>query len=375
MGNPPEKWNIIAPRVHERYEIEWENNGLQPACLLFTQANSWSALTRLAPNYAVERSQRTVARASHSDQSNTPNQELSRLESLPAELHCLIIEQMTNSKKDLVALALASPILRAQVIVWARRSSSTPPWMGIEIGCLDIEYHQPLPQWVLMSCPKATPSPSPPPPELEWSAAFDMLFPPPRWPSQSDNRLLRDLQAASSGLPESLPLHVWALRNLTTRQYVRCYRKIGDQQTWVETDRRFPVLKVHGGITNERLSVEDVLIMRFCNFLPQHRTRFAQHHLDGKPSLEEVWAGHRFDTVQFQGQELLNAGFSDITVEVVEGAFQLFERMYSKEIRSVVLKAKLHNMARFCCIKDIAKARKQLGRRCRQKETKTISAS
>ena len=351
MGNPPEKWSIMAPRIHQRYDFEWNSNGLQPACLLFTHANSWGASTRLArlPNYAAEWSQRTVAIASHSDQPNTPNKEPSKLESLPAELHCLIIEQKIISKKDLVALALASSIMRAQVIVWARRSSSTSPWMGIEIGCLDVEYHQPLPQWVTMSCPKRTrkrPSPPPPPPELEWWKAFQMLFPPPRWPSQGDTRLLQELRAASSGLPKSSPLHVWALRNLTTRQYVRCYRKLSNRQTWVETDRRFPILKVRGNITNERLSVEDVLMMRFCHFLPRHRTRFAAS-FSGSPVLEELWAGHRFDIVQFQGQELSDAGFSDITVEVVEGAFQLFERMYSKEIRSEILKAKLHDLARF----------------------------
>lgn len=112
------------------------------------------------------------------------------------------------------------------------------------------------------------------------------------------------------------------------KEYVRCYRDVSDKQTWVETDQRLRMVKIDDGMTNDRLSIEDVVLMRIWVMEVPHRTQLAKVFGDPLPLINGSWAGHYFDMIQLEGKIPLSPEYKDVTHEVVEEAIKLFDSIH-----------------------------------------------
>lgn len=351
MGHEPDCFVIVASIWNQ--PLDGPNSYIKPLSPLFTKWNNWGAWQKLAclphrPSVFVESQPTPLVppRAKH---------RLSRIESLPAELQSIIVNQEALSKTDLVSLALASYVLRLHVLDRVRRLSACwrPPWAGLQIGCLDIttalpDYPTTLtpPVWVPRDRRHIRDAEICPPPELEWSEIVDSKALSTGQQPAVLKDVKHDLVVVSSRLSDPYVRQRWALVNLTTRECVRCYREVQDTQIWVETDIRFPTVKTQGTVTNERLSIEDVLMIRFTHLFPKHRDWFRQLYKWDVPSWVGTWAGHRFNIIPLTDARIPSSGDKDVTDEVVEEAQLLFRGMYQKVERSKRLEARFRSLAR-----------------------------
>lgn len=130
--------------------------------------------------------------------------------------------------------------------------------------------------------------------QAQWKAAFDYQD------GATAKQLKADFFAAISTIPQVTLKEAWALRNLTTKEYIRCRFDIDTQRAFVETELL-------------RVSVEDVLLLRFCWTL-----KVKPYYLIERRS----WAGHAFDIVLAEEEmpAMKQEGWEDITEDVVEDA-------------------------------------------------------
>ncbi len=314
----PQHWHIIVPRLRQIYDFsaDCHRRFRTPSDLLFTPSNNWDAWSKLVrpPRFAQ----------CHSAQ-HYPTPHLiataSIIETIPPEILGLIIAPSALSKSDVVAFGLASPVFWPHVVHHIARAckDSTAPWAGAEIANvgnylidLPLAFEKdsllassvgPVGTFGFMCTARRLNyaawrayEPVGLSQQAQWKAAFDC----------QDGAIAKQLKAhfsaAISTIPQVTLTEAWALRNLTTKEYIRCRFDIDTQRAFVETELL-------------RVSVEDVLLLRSCWTLNDKA-----YYLIERGS----WAGHVFDIV-LAGEEIpamKQEGWKDITEDVVEDAGQ-----------------------------------------------------
>jgi hypothetical protein len=337
----PQRWHILAPRLRKIRRLIRDDSITydisSPTEFLFNDKNSWDAWSKLAVPGALAR---RAAPRSLSRKTRRTSQ-LSSLESLPPELLASIMEDSMLEKRDLIALALASSTLWAHVLSHVEKECSLakPSLAGVELACIGT-YLTDLPElfaqndlakssvpawyveymcearrinWAAVSVYGAIEETAETA-EERWKAAWksakaDLLV-------GFDGRLAGKLGAEFAGKCDTIrgegPDALWVLRNLTTREFVRCMpgKGPGGIRGYVDCgDRRIKV------------RVDDVLLLRICwTKVTDWGNRESLGIYRGK------WAGHCFDIVpwgRLDGEE----GWRDCTEEVVEQAKEVLEKM------------------------------------------------
>ena len=311
-----------------------------PRQVLFTERNSWDAWSRLARPPKPARAE--VGRPRLVALSTT---KLSTLESLPAELLAVILDDSALERKDIIAVGLASESLWLHVIQHVERECQrkTASWAGVEIACTG-SYLTDLPEpferdglikssvaiseWGEMCLARkmnwAAVSHYDRPgiaPESAWREAFDAQLGATPCVPKVRARMGDELLSAASKIPASSLDLPWALRDLNTQEYVRYLPRSGERQGLVDHPKA-------GGW----LRLEDILMMRFCWTL--HNSPYSD--LQDSSIHRGKWAGHCFDIVLLQEESMTmrREGWNDITDEIVTEALNLWskpdpERVYN----------------------------------------------
>jgi len=312
----PQKWRIIVPRLQQCYGFSpaYHGNFMSPTNLLFRPTNNWDAWSKLvrppalAQRYSAHRCSKPflITRASP-------------IESIPSEILGLIIASSALSKCDIITFGLASPLFWPHVLHHIARACKDPivSWAGAEIanvGNYLTDLPLPFEKDSLLASSVGPVSdygdmctarrlnyaawsayePVGPSSQAQWKIAFD----------NQDGAIAKQLKAeffaAIPPIPQVTLTEAWVLRNLTTKEYVRCRFDVEIQQAFVETKLL-------------RVSVEDVLLLRFCWTLDD-----IPHNLIERGS----WAGHAFDIVLTEEEmpAMKQEGWKDITEDVVKDA-------------------------------------------------------
>lgn len=285
-----QQWHILAPRRRKIHRLATDQSSYgtsSPLEYLFNDKNSWNAWSKLAVHAARSQTRtappqterRAVRRSLRNNKKRTSW--LSKLESLPAELLALIIEEPTLAKSDVIALGFASETLWSHVLQHVEKSCSLtqPSMAGVEIACTGT-YLTDLPQsfakdglakssiefpqrgymcearefnWAAKRKYDAVDET----PEAEWCAAWKahkglMVA---SFSARQAREMSAEFLARCSALRGSSPDALWVLRNLTTREYVRCRPGKGSVEGRGLVDCR------HG---RAKVRVDDVLLMRIC---------------------------------------------------------------------------------------------------------------
>ena len=269
----------------------------------------------------------------------------SRLESFPAEILAMILSCPELSKDDIISLGLASEILWSHTIHYVnkdyRHSPSVGPWAGNEIACTG-SYLTELPpsfekddlalksvsisefgrmctarkiNWAAF---RHFTSPGEDD-EQEWRAAFNnhaanqTNIPKTRLAQMSEDLLFVASTVGSS--PADTP---WILRNLITKDFVRCLPRADSQGRRGYVDH--PEIK--------GLRVNDVLTMRICWTQPYRWGTIPQLNMCGQ------WAGHSFDIIALddENRSAFGDAWVDVTDAIVEEASEHLEPL-SEDIK------------------------------------------
>ena len=290
--------------------------------LLYNECAAWDAWSKLARPAA--RTNQTFSRGKHP--SRGPE---SRLESLPAELLAMILSCPELSKDDIICLGMASETLWSHTIQHIdkdyRRSPSIGPWAGTEIACTR-SYLTELPSsfnkdnlalnsvsitnrdrmntarkinWAAMRCYTSGKDD-----DGEWRAAFDnhtanqTYISKPRLAQMSE-----ELLSVSSTLGSSKVDAPWILRNLITKEFVRCLPTADSQGRRGHVDH--PECK--------GLRLTDILTARIIWTQPFRSSFPPQFDMCGR------WAGHTFDIVPLdENPSALGKAWVDVTDAIVK---------------------------------------------------------
>ena len=250
--------------------------------------DAWSKLARPPRSIQDESSQRYTGPHSRA--------RFSTIESIPAEVLSLALNAPSLSKTDIVAFGLASPILwpHARRLIAHDCRDSIASWAGAEIANLGTYLTELPPQFEKDSLLASSVGPvgtygamcmarrlnyaalskykaMGESPQAQWRVAFESH----RGPSA--HHCEADFLAAVSPIPRGALSKAWVLRDLTTKEYVRCRFDNRKQRAFVETEA-LPI------------TVEDALMLRFC-WAASGRVRVGSALTCG------VWAGHAFDIV------------------------------------------------------------------------------
>ena len=257
----------------------------------------------------------------------------SQLELLPAELLAMILSSSALKEKDIIAFGESSRTLWLHMLQHVHTASrkAAAPWAGVEMACVGnyltelpepfakeglVESSVKISEWGYMCKARKLnyamgreyrkPSPTP---EVVWRNAFYAYRGLSHAP-QLRLRLRKELTIASSTVPSTDNGNVtWALRDLTTKDYVRCRSRIGKGGKRGYLD--------HSEMHWVRL--DDVLMMYTCWSMPPR----SKDSRDAWKS-QGAWAGHRFDIVALEGEGLpVGDGWLDITDAVAEEAKEL----------------------------------------------------
>lgn len=160
--------------------------------------------------------------------------------------------------------------------------------------------------------------PAPLDPERQWTQVFDDEV---SATTARDLQIYRcareELRQAASQVPKYLLEETWILRNLTSKEYVRCRAGSGNRKGIVS----------HVSLPeNKPLFLDDVLMMRLCWTLPPETDERNTGLARG------TWAGHCFDIVHLGcGDEALlrQEKWSDVTEQVCVQAKELKKRLES----------------------------------------------
>ncbi|KAK0513580.1 hypothetical protein JMJ35_003944 [Cladonia borealis] len=332
----PQRWQFVVPRLKQNQQLPLICP-YQDYKLLFDENGGWDAWSRLARPAA--RTSQTFSKGRY--YSRGP---VSRLESFPAEILAMILSCSELSEDDIIALGMASETLWSHTIHYIdkeyRHSPSVGPWAGCEIACVG-SYLTELPpsfdkddlalnsvsiteggwmciarefNWAALSeftCPGEDD-------ERKWRGAFtgnvanQTNIPKTRLAQMSEDLLL---VASTIGIsPADAP---WILRNLTTKEFVRCLPRADSKGRRGYVDH--PEWK--------GLHVNDVLTMRICWTRPHRWDTIAPFNMCGQ------WAGHSFDIVALDDENrlALSEAWVDVTDAIVEEANKHIETLSEDE--------------------------------------------
>lgn len=320
----PQRWGIFVPRLHQNHVWPSSNYALDlggSSNVLFRTSNHWNAWSKLV-------------RIPSSAQDGSPQQyssqyvisTISTVESLPSELLSLIISSPCLSKRDIIAFGLASPIFWPHVLRYISLDCKQPntSWAGLEIAKIgerltdlpinfmrdslfasSIEILDPhalqspfssLTARRLYDSACERYKPAAPYPHQQWMVAFTTHR------NQSSETCKLDFFSALNPILRKTLMKAWLLRNLTTKEYIRCRFDIESQRAFVET-------------WELRLSIEDALELRF-------RWPSSSNEPPHKGTGRDIWAGHCFDIVlatkEIPGMGL--EGWRNVTEVVVKDA-------------------------------------------------------
>jgi hypothetical protein len=362
----PQQWHILAPRRRKIQKLAPDHSGYStsnPLECLFNDKRSWNAWSKLAVHAnppqtrtaPLQTERRAVRRSSRNNIQRTSR--LSKLESLPAELLASIIEEPTLGKSDIIALGFASETLWTHVLEAVEKDCllTQPSMAGIEIACTGT-YLTDLPEsfandglakssvkiWQWGSRCEAR--------RINWAASrsYDVVDETPEegwhaawkahkglmasFPARQARKMSAEFLARCSALRASSPDALWVLRNLTTREYVRCRPGKGTIEGRGLVDCKDGSVKVR---------IDDVLLMRIC------WTRLAVWEDTQELGIfRGKWAGHCFDIVPWERLDDRD-GWRDCTDEVVEQA-----RFVAEKIRPRVTVPRLSPRKRKAKIHD-----------------------
>ena len=318
----PQRWQTVAPRLKQNHVLVV----CTPFCdtsLFYDECVAWDAWSKLARPAAG--TNQTILRRKRP--SRGP---VSRLESLPAELLAMILSCPELSKDDIISLGMASEVWWSHTIQHIgkdyRRSPSVGPWAGTEIACTG-SYLTELPpsfnhdnlalnsvsitnrgqmctarkiNWAALQCFTSPGKDD----EQEWRAAFNVHaanqtnIPKPRLAQMSE-----ELLSVSSTIRSSTVDAPWILRNLITKEFVRCLPTADSQGRRGYVDH--PECK--------GLRLTDILTVRIIWTQPFRSPDFPQLDMCGR------WAGHSFDIVPLdENPSPLGKGWVDVTDAIVK---------------------------------------------------------
>lgn len=328
----PQRWQLLVPRLKQNQQLPLLSP-YQDYKLLFDENGGWDAWSMLARPAA--RTNRTFSRGKY--HSRGP---VSRLESLPAEILAMILSCPELSKDDIIALGMASETLWSHTIHYIdkdyRHSPSVGPWAGCEIACVG-SYLTELPpsfekddlalnsvsitgggwmciarefNWAALS-EFTSPGEDD---EKEWRGFFhhhatnQKNIPKTRLAQMSEDLLF--VASTTGTSPIDAP---WVLRNLTTKEFVRCLPRADYKGRRGLIDH--PEFK--------GLSVHDILTMRVCWTRPYRWDDFTSFNMCGQ------WAGHSFDIVALDDENrlALREAWVDVTDAIVEEAEKHLEEL------------------------------------------------
>lgn len=312
----PQHWQIIVPRLKQIYDFssDCHRHLKNPSALLFTPCNYWDAWSKLVrpPRFAQWRS---------AQRCSIPHliAPASTIERLPPEILGLIIASSALLESDVVAFGLASPVFWPHVLhhVACDCKDAIVSWAGAEIanmGSFLTDLPLPFEKDSLLALSVSPVSDHGSmctarllnyatwseyklvgvPPQAQWKAAFGC----------QDDVIAKehgaDFFAAIAAISRVALTKAWVLRNLTTRGYVRCRFDTDTERVFVETDLL-------------RVSLEDVLLLRFCWTLKDRLYYLVERG---------CWAGHAFDIVLSEEEmpAMKSRGWKDITDEIVDEA-------------------------------------------------------
>lgn len=294
----PQCWTILVPRLQQ--QCSFSSRGIppfksqSPRGTLFQaggRGKVWDAWSKLArPPRAAQHDSPQRYTAPHS------RARFSAIESIPAEILSLVLNAPSLSKSDIVAFGLASPTLWPHALRQIAHDcrDSAASWAGAEIANIGTYLTKLPPQFEKDSLLASSVGPvgtfgnmctarrlnyaalskfkivgeSPQP---QWRRAFYSQWVPGAYPCEVE--FLATLFPAPCGALSK----AWVLRNLTTKEYVRCRFDNGKQQAFVETEA-LPI------------TIEDALMLRIC-------WTTSCYNRQGRDFSLGAWAGHAFDIV------------------------------------------------------------------------------
>ena len=265
-------------------------------------------------------------RAAHDDSLQcymTPHSRarFSTIESIPAEMLSLVLNAPSLSRTDIVAFGLASPTLwpHALRLIAHDCRDSAASWAGAEIANIGTYLTELPPQFEKDSLLATSVGPVDTfgdmytarrlnyaalsdfkivgeSPQTQWRRAFYSQWVPGAYPCEEE------FLAALFPAPCGALSKAWVLRNLTTKEYVRCRFDTGKQQAFVETEA-LPI------------PIEEALMLRICwttscyDWQEQDLSRGA-------------WAGHAFDIVLADDEipTMEREAWMEVTDEIVKEA-------------------------------------------------------
>ena len=326
-GRLPQTWKLLVPRLRQLYDFpsagrEYSRHSTEK---IFRANNNWDAWSRLTRTpRAVQCHPPRCCSANHHITTS------SMIEAVPPEILGMIVTLPSLSKDDIIAFGLASPTLWPHVLrlIIKDCESATAQWAGAEIANVG-NYLTDLPipfekdslfaasvgpvstfgsmctarrlnykAWGEYESVGATP-------QAQWRAAFHT-----HREADAARCCNADFLSAVSPIPHAILEKRWVLRNLTTKQHIRCRFDTDTQRVFVETEV-------------VRLTVEDALELSFC------WTSGMDYNLSYLGFMHGQWAGHEFDIVlaeeEMPGME--QEGWKDVTEGVVSDAVAVLGRL------------------------------------------------
>ena len=345
-----ELWQILIPRLRETRFLTnpWRSSKLipiTPGKLVFidhisTFLNVWPKLAKPVPSTSPHIFDRT------SDGAHEVTN-LTSLESMPAELIAIVLEEVSTDKRDVLAFGLSSRYLWPHILSHVERSCRTEaaPWVAMEIACTERKLpdmpdsfqkgrlawnsiKQPFNDrlWPVVYFSESARREYKTSEEyltLEW---LKILLNFPRETSCFSKQSYLDDQLVSAcnmPFPNDTRLS-WVFRNLDTHEYFQCacvserrgYSLETGSARSIDLEYKRGFVRLNGEIL-KWLRIEDVLPTRICW---GHKPSWDPHIKPQGP-----WAGHCFDIVAMGFSDFPNAeGWMDITADIV---------MYAKKQR------------------------------------------
>lgn len=338
----PQSWHMIVPRLHQIQSLPSKDGGTctsSPADILFREEMTWNAWHKLArPCPSTLKSNGRCSQSSMHLSSCG-----SCIETMPAELLAMVLNDSGLEMSDVICFGMASGSLWQHTLQHTRkecRSALAAPWAGVELACTGtyltdlpnsfaednlakstVQIHHKSPCMLLArrinsAAIRSYDAPSEDP-ETAWQSKFEALRGAYRdIPEAQLKKMGDELRIATSNFCSESFNASWILRNLSTKEYVRCRPRACPGVTRGYVD--YP--------EGHWLCLDDVLLMRIC-----WTGEVSWNDKDDLiVSRRGKWAGHCFDIVALGGGEILSVGsgeWIDVTKDVVSEAWRLRHRM------------------------------------------------
>ena len=359
MESHCQTWGALVPRRRQwqAFPKQDHTSTWNPDTVVFNRHETLHLWSKLAKPAAARRRYppyKAKARSSSLQQGYFP------LESAPPEILDIILFHTGLTRRDLVLLTISSDVLRAHVLSHIEREcrNDAAPWAGQELACVGtfatrlpesfardglalaslkglhggpfpISSNGPFARQIMGDVHRQYKR-SPEDPQVLWQAVLDHLggfcacdhdehLDPARVAT-----IRQDILGTFADRWFCAPGTTWRLRNLTTRQYVRCVPSSNqDTPYW---QGRVVQENAHAVEEEKQVRVDDVMIM-YTSWDDQLATRG-----EANPHCwRGIWAGHCFDIVSQDVMDGDCEDWEDITDHVVLDAARL--RGGGKEIR------------------------------------------